>query len=101
MDDAAIATSVCGLAEGRIWFVFTDSRHDKKSRDLAITAIRDDIVETLGESNPEINVTAVNIAFWNLARKIFRLHWNCREFVGIPDSGISCWKRECVVMVAR
>ncbi|KAH7972249.1 hypothetical protein HPB52_009899 [Rhipicephalus sanguineus] len=60
------------LAGIRVRDVLSDANHDKVSRDEALSAVKDDVIEKLQESFPGTESYLLNEAFTSVVKEIFR-----------------------------
>uniref|UniRef100_A0A224Z6D3 polyribonucleotide nucleotidyltransferase n=1 Tax=Rhipicephalus zambeziensis TaxID=60191 RepID=A0A224Z6D3_9ACAR len=60
------------LAGIRVRDVLSDANHDKVSRDEALSAVKDDVIEKLQESFPGTESYLLNEAFTSIVKEIFR-----------------------------
>lgn len=56
----------------RVKEIFTDYSHDKLSRDNALNLVRNDVVEKIRQSFPDIDLTTLSEGYNKLVKKIFR-----------------------------
>ena len=67
-----LEAAVARIAESRIWFEFSDPKHDKISRDKSIQVIRDDVLNAVASDFPNISPLLVDVAYSQLTKRIFR-----------------------------
>lgn len=70
---AELEAAIARIAESRIWFEFSDPKHDKISRDKAIQAIREDVLAAVAADFPNIAPQMIDLAYSQLTKRIFRL----------------------------
>lgn len=71
-DDDSLIDAVKELSEMKVQDIFLDHKHDKLSRDNAINNLRDDVIKTLHNNNPNFDVTLIEKAFRGIVKDIFR-----------------------------
>ncbi|KAK0098186.1 hypothetical protein PV326_010620 [Microctonus aethiopoides] len=70
--DDDLKESIKSLAEIKLRDIFSDTKHDKLSRDNAITDLRNNVLETMKKSVDDADLTAVVEAFGIVSKEIFR-----------------------------
>lgn len=67
-----LTESVRILSEMRLNEIFRNHSHDKISRDKAVTAIRDDVVQRVWSKNPDVDRAIINELFNKISKHVFR-----------------------------
>lgn len=70
--DAEITSAIRSLCEMRLNEVFQNDSHDKMSRDRAVKAIRDDVVDRIWSNYPKIEPSVISDEFNKIVKEIFR-----------------------------
>ncbi|XP_058790116.1 polyribonucleotide nucleotidyltransferase 1, mitochondrial [Phymastichus coffea] len=67
-----IKESVESLSEMKLREIFTDHKHDKLSRDIALSNLRNDVLTTMKSNYSDLDVALTAEAFSDCSKKIFR-----------------------------
>ncbi|XP_014210286.1 polyribonucleotide nucleotidyltransferase 1, mitochondrial [Copidosoma floridanum] len=67
-----VLNTLKSLSETAIHDVFTNYKHDKFSRDKALSDIKNDVLNKMKENDSELNVSLATAAFSELSKNIFR-----------------------------
>jgi polyribonucleotide nucleotidyltransferase len=69
----AVVEAVRSLSEMRLREIFRDHTHDKISRDMAVSAVRTDVIDKLKHNFDEnVDINIVNECFNRVCKEIFR-----------------------------
>lgn len=70
--DDEVVDSVRSMSEMRLREIFRDEKHDKLSRDEAVSAVRTNVVDKVWSSYPDVEPALIQDAYNTICKQIFR-----------------------------